>query len=298
MAKVPSKVEEMDKAAEELLKAGEKKEEEVIEEPITPDSDDPEVKPDDQKQPDEVKDDVWEQRYKTIEGKYKAEVPRMAETIRNLENIVKDLTEKAVSAPSSKGDTVKEDEDEAWLKKEYPDFYRALNKMINKNTGSADEIAKKLKELEGKTTYTAEQAFYKGLEERVSDWRDYNFDPDFKTWLQEEDGYTGMPKSQLLQVAYSNFNHKAVAKFFEDFKATKEVKDTTSTDTTKDKKLDKQVTPSSRPSKSGKETEINEVTPEVVEQYSKKLRKLVNDKDYEGAEKLEKELDALLMKAR
>ena len=299
--KIPSKVEEMDKAADELLKAGTKKDVEPVVEPIpdviVPDSKDVISKPEDLKST-EVSDENWEQRYKTLEGKYRAEVPRMAETIRNLENIVKDLTDKVTKSQEVKSDKKDEvrDADEAWLEKEYPDFYRTLNKIITKRTSGADKMDEKLSRLESMTTKTAEQIFYENLEKKVPDWQTVNYDPEFKTWLQEEDGYTGMPKAQLLNVAYSNLNAKAVAKFFLDYEATKKVSSVTD-GTKKVDTLDKHVTPSSRTSsKSGKDTE-QEVTPDLINQYSKKLRDAVNRLDYEGAAKIEKELDELLMKS-
>ncbi len=182
-----------------------------------------------QEQPEEQpsKEEDWEHKYRVLKGKYDKEVPRLHRKIKQLEKdkeqLIKrlELLEQLLSTQTMQMQTqspqapqqgtsivAEEDEDLKKLKDEYPELYRALNKMLS---NIAKQFESKISET---TTKLTQQQFEAQLTALVPEWRILNSDPSFISWLQEIDPNTGLTKHQLLLMAYERRDANAVAKFF------------------------------------------------------------------------------------
>jgi len=175
-------------------------------------------------QPPEQED--WEHKYRVLKGKYDKEVPRLHKEIKQLrrekEELYRrlELLERVVSMQKQQSETPQapqveeEDEEIKKFKEDYPEIYRAIERILQKKV-----LSKVEKELGDLSKNVTEQQFYAQLTSLVPEWRELNTDPDFLAWLQEEEGDTGLTRHQLMLSAYEQGNAPAVAKFFKRYLA-------------------------------------------------------------------------------
>jgi len=167
-------------------------------------------------------DETWEGRYKTLQGKYDAEIPRLAQAnadlraeVAYLKGKLETIDKQPDTAPSISNPKLEE------FKKDYPDIYEYVQEM-QKELGLPSSIEDKVKQLTEVTQKTAVDRFYEGLDSQVPKWRDINQDPAFAEWLKNEDRYTGLTKFELLSTAYNNLNVRLVANMFQDYQGNNE----------------------------------------------------------------------------
>lgn len=174
--------------------------------------------------------DTWEQRYNTLQGKYDAEIPRMAQSMSDLKAEIKYLkgklesAEKFIAQPAVKDPTPPPTNPKLEeFKKDYPDIYDYVQEIVKNQTPPASpQMEEQVKRLTEVTQQSAADRFYDSLTTAVPDWVATNKDPKFAEWLQIEDPYTGLTKYELLAGAYQNMNAKVVSNFFKDYKKTLE----------------------------------------------------------------------------
>ena len=169
----------------------------------------------------------WEHKYKVLQGKYNAEVPRLHKEIKALKKEKEDLlariqlleqmvmqmqaTQMQAPAPTPQPTPTEEveDDDLKALKENYPEVYNALQKLLSKQV--ATEIKPQIEQV-------AEQTFYTQLSALVPDWQTINVDPKFLAWLNQVDPVSGYTKHQLLRMAYEERDAVKVARFFQAYK--------------------------------------------------------------------------------
>jgi hypothetical protein len=188
-----------------------------------PTATEPEVKAAPQDPPAE---DKWEHKFKVIDGKYKAEVPRLAAQIRELSQKVDSLSaenEELKSRPATPAQTLISPEDR---EKYGDDLLDVIKRAAKEEVGSKEaEIAVLKKQLESITSTTAKQSevsFYDRLGQLVSDWPAINDDPNFHEWLDEYEELTGKRRQDLLSEAETSKDADRVARFFSRWKAQQE----------------------------------------------------------------------------
>lgn len=167
-------------------------------------------------------DDKWEARFKTLSGKYNAEVPRLHAAIKERDSKLNSLTEE-VEALKAKIATPQE---KLVTPEEVSEFGEPLVDLIRRAAreevqGKDSEIAqlkRQLEQLSGTATANVEVSFYDRLGNAVPDWRVINDDPEFHTWLGEVDDLTGMQRQDILQQAEEKRDADRVARFFKAFK--------------------------------------------------------------------------------
>jgi len=175
-------------------------------------------------QPDPPKDEPWEQRYRVIEGKYRAEVPRLASEnkelktqIQNLYQEIEGLKSQAVQAQAS---TLISDADREKYGDDLLDVIKRATQQAN--AGKDMEIAELKRRLDAvneTTVKTVEVSFYDQLNTLAPDWVDINSDENFLRWLDEYDELSGMTRQDLLSNAEQNRDAKLVARFFNKYKS-------------------------------------------------------------------------------
>lgn len=171
----------------------------------------------------ESAEEDWEHKYKVIKGKYDKEVPRLHKEIKSLKREKNDLLRRISllesviaqmqsSQPQRASEHVQQaqedDEELELLKKEYPEVYKAVSKLLDKKLRTVEDNVKRY------SASVAEQAFYSQLDALVPQWRELNTDPDFLDWLQEDEGDTGFTRHQLMLMAFDRRDANGVARWF------------------------------------------------------------------------------------
>lgn len=187
-------------------------------------------------------DDKWEARYKTLHGKYNAEVPRLHAALKERDSKLNSLTEEVEAlkaAVSNPRESLIKPEEVNEFGEPLVDLIRraARDEMAAKDA----EIAALKREVESVKTSTVENkevSFYDKLNSQVPDWMAINDDPDFHAWLGEVDDLTGAQRQEILSAAEGKRDADRVARFFKAFKKVQETKSAAATAS-----LDSQVAP-------------------------------------------------------
>ena len=187
-------------------------------------------------------DDKWEARYKTLHGKYNAEVPRLHAALKERDSKLNSLTEEVEAlkaAVSNPRESLIKPEEVNEFGEPLVDLIRraARDEMAAKDA----EIAALKREVESVKTSTVENkevSFYDKLNSAVPDWMAINDDPDFHAWLGEVDDLTGAQRQEILSAAEGKRDADRVARFFKAFKKVQETKSAAATAS-----LDSQVAP-------------------------------------------------------
>lgn len=188
-------------------------------------------------------DDKWEARYKTLHGKYNAEVPRLHAALKERDSKLNSLTEEVEALKAAVSAAPRE----SLIKpEEVNEFGEPLVDLIRRaardEMSSKDaEIAKLKREVESVKTTSVENkevSFFDKLASAVPDWMAINDDPDFHAWLGEVDDLTGAQRQDILTAAEEKRDADRVARFFKAFKKVQENKSAAATAS-----LDSQVAP-------------------------------------------------------
>lgn len=187
-----------------------------------------EPKPKDEPNKDEDRDAAyWRHRHNVIEGKYRAEVPKLHTEIRELKDAIAEKdreleqAKQASPAASPQGDLT--DEQLAEFKEafgeEVVDF---VSRMVAQKAGNApddkvEELESRLSRFEQEKAEDAEARFWADLEEAVPKYLTINQDPTFLRWLGEFNPNTGQTYQDDLVSAQHAGNARGVAKVFKLF---------------------------------------------------------------------------------
>lgn len=155
----------------------------------------------------------WKNRFDVMEGKYKAEVPRFAEQVRQLNAQLATLqqqVEEAKKAPQPQA-TVPED----LVKKYGEEFVQDIRKLVPPTVD--DGLVKRVENAERVATKTAQEKFMDFLDANAPQWRQLNEDPGFLTWLAGMDEFSGQSRMQLFDNAAAMLDAPRVAVFFNRF---------------------------------------------------------------------------------
>lgn len=188
-------------------------------------------------------DDKWEARYKTLHGKYNAEVPRLHAALKERDSKLNSLTEevealKAAVSAAPRESLIKPEEVNEFGEPLVDLIRRAARDEMSVKDA---EIAKLKREVESVKTSTVENkevSFFDKLAKDVPDWMAINDDPDFHAWLGEVDDLTGAQRQEILSAAEEKRDADRVARFFKAFKKVQENKSAAATAS-----LDSQVAP-------------------------------------------------------
>lgn len=168
----------------------------------------------------------WEQKYKALQGKYNAEVPRMAGELREMRQQMQQLMT-AQAAPreepkekAPKKDVVSE-QDLVDYGEDLVDFIRRVAKAEASNATAT--LTPKLETIEGQVQQSSQRqatnSVYSKLDHDVQDWREVNKSPEFLDWLATLDPYAGDYRKNLLAKAFENGDADRVVAFFKGYKA-------------------------------------------------------------------------------
>lgn len=181
------------------------------------------------------KESDWEQRYKTLQGMFRAEREQSDKRINELSdklNAFMDAAEEEKITRSQSTFNVSEQEIEDYGE----DFLDMVSRQAVHAVSDSpvfNKILARLDKLEGNVTQvntnlktSARDRLFATLDKEVPDWRKLNVDEGFLTWLSEVDQYAGELRSDMLTEAYEANDAARVAKFFNGYKQERNITDT------------------------------------------------------------------------
>jgi hypothetical protein len=176
--------------------------------------------------------DTWEQRYKSLQGMFNAEVPRLTADNRELKAQVAQLQELMSSMTSKSKEPVNQERPKYVTDSDVADYGDSIEVMRRVFREETTALTEKIAELEDQNlslrasvlprveqmataqATRADQQFWDGLTAQVPDWMQVNANPDFQSWLLELDTMTGRTRQDFLVEAQSNLDANRVAYFF------------------------------------------------------------------------------------
>jgi hypothetical protein len=177
------------------------------------------------------------QKYRTLQGMYNAEVPRLHSQNKELSGRLQQMEQllATISAQQSTGrpmaggqsqiEPLVTDKDQ----EEYGESLDVMRRVtreelipVAQKIAQIDRLLQQLqvnvvpqvKNLTQRQAMTAEQQFWADLTTVVPNWRDINEDDDFKTWLLEVDPLTGISRQTILEDAQGTLDVRRVGNFF------------------------------------------------------------------------------------
>jgi hypothetical protein len=185
--------------------------------------------------------DTAEQRYKVLQGKYNAEVPRLNHQVSEQNEIIRDLRQRQnnLEALIASMNTVKAPAAEKVVAKpavspeEIEQFGPDLINLIERVSRGAvlPEVATRLKPVEDRfaqveqntsnlqmgVARSAREKLIQALTGAVPSWEQQNKDPIFLGWLDQVDPYSGVRRGELLTRAFNANDTNRVIAFFTGF---------------------------------------------------------------------------------
>lgn len=205
---------------------------------ITPEpTPEPEPQPEPAPAPD-PEPDKWEARYRTLQSKYDAEVPRLSQQnaqlgdqLSAIQQQMVDLTEKLNRQPETPEATdtpLISEKDESEFGADLIDMTRRVSREeLGKISGQLNQLASDVSALKtqletvgSQAHQTTAQIFDGRLLALVPDWETVNTEPEWIKWLEQVDPLSGTTRQQQLNFAHAQLNADRVAAFFTAYKDT------------------------------------------------------------------------------
>lgn len=161
--------------------------------------------------------DGWEHKYKVLSNKYSAEVPRLAQELRELKDKFREQSEKMAVAPVTElpsGLTP-----EKVVETFGEDFAAAVGALASKiseqqATKLREEFAPKMDAATSTANANARQAFLRQLSDSVPDWQVIDQEDAFTAFLDEFDQLTGRQRRRFFEEAdQANDSHRIISFF-------------------------------------------------------------------------------------
>lgn len=254
--------------------------------------------------------DEFEQKYKTLRGKYDAEVPRLHQQVRDLNGKLDELAKSMEAKPepptkSKEKVSYVTDADRAEFGEELIDVQRRVAQEVSQEyterMEQQDAVIQKLQEQLAKTgNDVGEMSFTQRLHSVVPDFAEIDNDERWVAWLNEHDPMLRGPRRDQAAAAFQAGDAEAVLHYVNLFKESISEPETAPRQQ-RQTELEKQVAPN-RSANSVRTQSANQnskiYSPKEVDNAWTKVRTLNTKGKYADAEKLEAELTAAYMEGR
>jgi len=214
---------------------------------------------------DNVPEETVLQKYKTLQGMYNAEVPRlhqqnreMTQRVQQMEQLLASLSAQQQSAAAPSQSVV----DKLVTDKDVEEYGESLDVMRKVSREELIPVAQRLAQIESmlrqmqvnvvpqvqnlaqRQQMSAEQQFWADLAATVPNFREINSNEEFQSWLLEADPLTGITRQTYLDDAQRNLDARRVVNFFRTWlEITGQAAVAQSTGTAAASELEKQVAP-------------------------------------------------------
>jgi hypothetical protein len=181
-------------------------------------------------------DETLMQRYRTLQGMFNAEVPRLQQTNKALQARVDQLehllSTMSAQQPQPKAQPAQQTVSSLITEKdveEYGDSIDVMRRAAREEIAALhDEIAQlkgfvgqmqanvvpRVEQVARNQAASAEQQFWSELQNRVPNWQTINSNPEFQNWLLQTDPLTGITRQTYLDDAQQALDARRVAAFF------------------------------------------------------------------------------------
>lgn len=167
-------------------------------------------------------DSQAEHRYNVLLGKYNAEVPRLAQQLRDMQGLVADLKKQLEARQTPEPPKADAELSPEEIEQYGPDFVAFVKKASKAELAAQiADLVTRIKALEGSVAQTnqavqqtAAEKYLEKLASLVPDWVVKNNDPGFLNWLGEIDPMSRVPRQILLERADKDLDADGVARFF------------------------------------------------------------------------------------
>ena len=166
----------------------------------------------------------FEHKYKVLQNKYSAEVPRLASELRSLKEELTTLrseNESLKSVPVEQQTESKQlitDSDREQYGDELLDVMKRVSQeVMSKSVAPSQNVAKLEKDVtttQQELLAMKEQRFRNELISYCPNWETINTDKGFLDWLGELDDLTGQTRQSMLEDAHQSYDSWRVANFF------------------------------------------------------------------------------------
>ncbi len=164
--------------------------------------------------PTPAEDDSWKRRYDVLNGKYQAEIPRMAAEIRSLKERLSQVAARANVPASPAPSKLSQEEVEEYGEKFIDVVKRAAAEVV---PSDVDEMKQTVEQLKGESVRMARDRFFGDLNRMSPQWEQLNEDKGFLTWLAGIDPFSGQNRQDLFDQASAQFDAWRVANFFNSY---------------------------------------------------------------------------------
>ena len=173
------------------------------------------------------------QKYKTLQGMYNAEVPRLHSQNRDLANRVQQLEQLLATMNAQQNQPLTQAQIEKLVTEqdieEYGDSIEMMRKVSKEELSSAaqrinqlenyirqmqSQLVPQVQALSQSQAASTEQQFWSALTSMVPNWREINDDQAFQSWLLDVDPLTGISRQTYLEDAQRNLDSRRVSSFF------------------------------------------------------------------------------------
>lgn len=253
--------------------------------------------------------ETYAQRWRTLQGQYNAEVPRlrnankeMQSRLAQLEQLLSSIQNAQPAAPAAQQPTSQRlvtDDDVA----EYGDSIDMMRKVTREEVGSllgkiaqleqtvqtltqnvSGNVIPQVQRVAQQQAASVEERFWSTLAQRVPNWQQINNDQDFQSWLLDIDPLTGTSRQTHLEIAQRDLDVNRVVAFFNTFTAAsgKFTPQANAQPTRSVSELEKQIAPGRSRGSSG--TPANQTSKSYTPDDIKKFFNDVRAGKYKGRE--------------
>lgn len=222
MSTLPRAVIAAEKRADEILQEIEKQSQmEQMPQPSVESQDPPTPQPPIDSPP-TSQEESWEHRFKVLQGKYNAEVPRFAHENKDLKGRLQSLEEQLDEMKNAKPAEllVKPEEIEQYGEGLIDVARRVAREELASKDAQIAKLRSEIDSVKSVQSHVVQDSFFKSLTEMVPDWEALNADTNFLNWLDGVDDLTGETRQALLGKAEQQRDPVRAAKFFNTFKKT------------------------------------------------------------------------------
>ena len=185
--------------------------------------------------PEDPNSETWQQRYRVLDGKYRAEVPQLSSDLAAARAQIEELSKQvqaikdqpapapvqpaAPTSPVSKRDVEEYGEDMIDLFTRIAENVATTRspkqtKEVSDLTAQVEALSKQIESLNASQTVSHEQMMRSYLDANVPGWAEQDKDPKFSGWLSQFDPLSGYRRSDLLATAYQQGDTARVAHIF------------------------------------------------------------------------------------
>lgn len=162
--------------------------------------------------------DSWELKYRALNGKYIAEVPRLAQQLREANEALRIAQTASPAKPAEGEETPPAGTPQSVIDQYGEDFAAAVTTVAQAQTKPLrDELSSKVERLDAEAGERRRQDFLRDLSTHVPNWGRIDQDPGFTAYLDDFDAQTGKTRREFFNEADASNNAPRVASFFAAF---------------------------------------------------------------------------------